>query len=149
MERDIIYWDDAVRRINETDELVIYGAGMMGKALKTCLTDKPYNKSIAVFVVESMEDNPAQIDGIAVVDINHAQKYKNSMILVALHEKHIGKAIMALRKAGFSDILPLSFDSDFWSDIRGNWFRLNKMQDVYGFGRSITAGAYICSPQRT
>lgn len=129
MNKDMVYWNEVINRIQGAEELVIYGAGMMGKALKKCLTEEPYNKRISGFLVGSMNDNPDKIDGIPVFDIVHAKQYKNSMVLVALHEKHIDGAVASLQEAGFVDIVPISFDSDSWSDIRGNWFRLNKMKE--------------------
>ena len=47
--------------------------------------------------------------------------------MVALHEKYIYSAISELYKCGFEKLLPISFDSDLWTDLRGNWMRSKKI----------------------
>lgn len=128
MREDMIYGDEMLQRINDEKEFVIYGAGTMGKALKRCLVDEPYNKGVTCFIVGCMEHNPAQIDGIRVIDMAHAEKYKNHTVLVALHERHLHDAVADLHTVGFTDVVPVSFDSDLWSHIRGNWFRMYRIK---------------------
>lgn len=122
MEGYLLYRNELTDRLRTIDEVTIYGAGTMGKAVKTCLEGVPYQIRIKSFLVESMKDNPEVIDDIPVIDIGHADKYKHSLVLVALHERHMGRALGRLQEEGFSDVVPVSFDSDVWSDIRGNWF---------------------------
>jgi len=119
----MIYWNSVIREILNTSEVVIYGAGVMGKALKTCINGRPYYANVACFLVESKENNPRMIDDVPVIDLTRAEKYKDSLVLVALHEKHIRSAVDCLRKEGFTNIVPVSFDGDAWGDIRGNWIR--------------------------
>lgn len=118
----MLYQNEGILKIQNADEIVIYGAGMMGKMLRKCLEGKPYYMHIISYMVESLQDNPEMIDDVPVTDLAHAGLYKNSLILVALHEKYITKAIKNLKTNGFSNIMPVTFDSDLWSDIRGNWF---------------------------
>ena len=49
------------------------------------------------------------------------------MVLVALHEKHIKEALYDLKEAGFSSLIPVSFDSDLWSDLRAGWMRIDQI----------------------
>lgn len=121
--------NEVIREIENADKLLIYGAGLMGRALKKCLTESPCNRSLSGFIVESMENNPETIENIRVMDIAHAAEFRDGVILVALHEKNIGGVVEKLRGHGFSNVIPVSFDSDLWSEIRGNWFRLNEMDN--------------------
>ena len=122
--------NEAILKINGAEHLYIYGAGLMGKALKKCLTEAPYNKVISGFIVRHVEDRNEFVDGIPVIDVEHAAKYKNNVILVALHEKNMIDAVDILRKNDFSNIIEVSFDSDLWSQIRGNWFRRNVLDNI-------------------
>lgn len=122
MNKKLFFTNSTIEDILNTDSLFIYGAGIMGRALKKCLEEEPYNKKISSFVVGEMANNPNYIDDVPVVDIELASIYKDEMILVALHEKHIQVALENLTQAGFNKLVPISFDSDIWSDIRGNWF---------------------------
>ena len=120
---------DWKKKIEKADKIFIYGAGLMGKALKKCLTEAPYKKVISGFLVANMDNNPEKIDNIPVMDIAHAAEYKESLVLVALHEKNINGVLDSLDDKGFENVVPVSFDSDLWSEIRGNWFRVNMMDN--------------------
>lgn len=119
----MIYWNPVIRQIINAPEVIIYGAGVMGKALKTCITDRPYEARVTCFLVECMKNNPQAVDQIPVMELAKAAKYRDALVLVALHEKHIDAAIKRLWTEGFSNVVPVSFDGDTWSDIRGNWIR--------------------------
>lgn len=135
MESGIIYWDETVKKIMNTEKIAIYGAGVMGKALQTCLINEPYCKTIDSFIVNDITNNPSSIDGIPVTDIEQAEDLKEHMILVALHEKHINEAVAELERKGFKYIIPISFDSDVWSSIRGNWFNLYQADENGSYER--------------
>lgn len=124
----MLYESDLITELMKKDEVAIYGAGVMGKALMKCLKDMPYNLAVACFLVRNMENNPEEIEGIPVLDLDHASEYKEKTILVALHERHIAVALKELRDEGFRQLIPISFDSDVWSDIRGNWLYSNQVQ---------------------
>lgn len=126
----MIYWNTLIETLVNTDEIVIYGAGVMGNAVKKCLEDAPYHVKIRAFLVSSMENNPDHIDGIPVIDLAHASAFRKLLVLVALHERSMKGALKQLKEGGFDNCIPLSFDSDEWSDIRGNWF-LHR-SSVYG-----------------
>ena len=122
MNKKLVFTNEIIEEILQADKLIIYGAGVMGRALKRCIEEAPYNKRVTSFVVSEMANNPLVVDEIPVVDIKNAIMYKDETMLVALHEKYIYAALESLTQAGFSNVIPISFDSDIWSDIRGNWF---------------------------
>ena len=104
--------------IADGDTVIVYGAGLMAKSLKTCIADRPFNFRVSCYVVRSEEGNPKEIEGVPVISLKNAYKYKNKKILVALHEKHLYSAMKELREHGFLNTIPVSFDCDLWSDIR-------------------------------
>lgn len=122
--------DGLKKKIEVADKLFIYGAGLMGKNLMKCLTEAPYNKVVSGFLVESMENNPEALEGVPVIDIAHAAENKKDVVLIALHEKNIGGVVENLRAQGFANVIPVSFDSDLWSEIRGNWFATNVLDNT-------------------
>ncbi len=115
----------SINRIISAPVIAIYGAGTMGRALKKCLTENPYIVRISCFIVRSLEDNADVVDGVKVIDIEHADAYRDSLVLIALNGKLIPEAVFDLEAAGFSNIVPVSFDGDLWTDIRSNWIRVN------------------------
>ena len=38
-------------------------------------------------------------------------------------EKNVYSALEELKEKGFTKVLPISFDSDLWTDLRGNWMK--------------------------
>ena len=123
MDGKLWYENKLIDRLRETDGIIIYGAGVMGRAVKRCLEGAPYGMRVKSFLVESLEGNAQTVDGAPVLELANAQRHRDALILVALHERHMARAMERLREEGFSDLAPVSFDSDVWSDIRGNWFR--------------------------
>lgn len=124
----MLYDNDLKEKLNLSHKIIIYGAGVMGKALMTCLCDFPYNLKINCFLVEHKESNPSEIAGIPVIDLDHASEYKEATILVALHEKYLVNAMKNLYEKGFSNLISVSFDSDVWSRIRWNWLYENEQK---------------------
>ena len=126
MKTDLMrYKTETLERICRSEGIAIYGAGTMGKAVNKCLSEEPYNLVIQCFIVKNRADNPDMIDDIPVLDINNASAYRNSSVLIALNGKFIPEVIKDLTEAGFTDIIPISFDGDEWTTIRGNWFDAN------------------------
>lgn len=106
-------------------KVIIYGAGLMGRNLVRVLTEEPYEKKIVCFIVKSKDGNPDDINGINVIPLNKASSYKDMLVLVALHEKHLNGAIKELKGSGFKNLIPISFDNDLWCDMREEWIKAN------------------------
>lgn len=140
MEERLFYRDKNTAKILEAGRVVIYGAGTMGKALKKCLTESPYNIGVSSFIVRSMSDNDNIVDGVEVIDIEHALQYKDALVLVALNGKLISEAVSDLKSAGFNNIIPISFDGDEWTTIRSNWIRANDLLPDVKFLADIDEG---------
>ncbi len=119
--RYMIFDNNIISEILNAEVIAIYGAGIMGKALAKSLMSNTYSKKIEAFIVQNTNENPKNIDGIPVIDVSHAEAYKKTIVLVALHEKNVNEAIDYLKKVEFQKLIPITFDSDLWEDIRGNW----------------------------
>jgi len=119
------YWDEITRTIVNESNIYIYGAGLMGKALERCLAGAPYHKSVKGFIVSQKEDNPSMINGIPVLAVESGHVEKSAVVLVALHEKNMESVAETLMRRGFANVYTVSFDSDVWCHIRGNWMRAN------------------------
>lgn len=118
------------------EAFMIYGAGLMGQSLCRVLSGAPYYKDILCFVVRSKTGNPDYISGIKVLSIKEAIGYRHRHMLVALHEKQIKDAMSELKAAGFDSLIPITFDSDLWSDIREAWINENNLLP-YSVSRSL------------
>ena len=93
----------------------------MGRALKACLESNTYNKKVETFLVQSMLDNPSDIDGCPVVEARTFEE-KDCEIIVALNEMNIESAVQTLTVEGFNNLIILNAAGDSWSFIKGNYF---------------------------
>ena len=125
--KQVIKFPKLMDCITGSDILTIYGAGTMGHALQKCLSEKPYNRKIKCFIVNSMQDNPNVIDGTPVIDILHASLYIDAVVFIALNGKLIYDATQSLIDAGFKKLLQVSFDGDEWTYIRHGWIVENNI----------------------
>lgn len=116
-----------IQIIKDTQEIVIYGAGLMGKNLVRILQSSLFGGKILSFIVRDKIGNSDYIEGIPVISISDAVNYKDKLTLVALHEKHLNDALKDLQKEGFTKLLPISFDNDLWCDIREEWINANSI----------------------
>jgi len=115
------YSSSVLDLIKNNSNVIIYGAGLMGRALKKCLEESNLNCNVVSFMVGERGNNPYDIDGIPVLTIADSAQYKEHDIFIALHEKYINGAVRELRQNGFNNLIPITFDSDEWSVIRENW----------------------------
>lgn len=118
------YANEVVERLRQSKQIVIYGARIVAGEVANCLMGEPYNLQIEAFLVSEKQGNPDNIMGIDVIDVEEGRKkYKDALILVAVLEKYFADIMSTLCREGFSDVIPLTFESDLWSDIRGNYFK--------------------------
>lgn len=120
---ELFYWNEDIKKIVNEKSVLIYGAGMMGNALYRCLSEEPYHKHVTGFIVNQKKNNPSCIGQVPVMDLEEGSAYKNCLILVALHDKHMDLALKTLKEREFTNLLPVTFDGDTWTYIRGNWLR--------------------------
>ncbi len=123
------YAKEFVDRLYQSEHIVIFGAHLVAKEAAFCLMGKPYYLKISNFIVTSLKGNPAELLGIPVIDVEEGKKYyKDAFVLVAMMERHLHEVISLLHKEGFSNVISLGFESDLWSQLRGNYFREMRLE---------------------
>ncbi len=128
------YAKETVNRLINSKKIVIYGARIVADEVANCLMDVPYSLNISAFIVSNLEGNPKELLGIPVLEINEAKvKYRNAAVVVAVLEKYLDEILTLLSAEGFDNIIPLTFESDLWSLIRGNYYieMVNKQGKKY------------------
>ncbi len=128
MRNDMYFNDEIIEKICALDEVVVYGAGVMGQALKLCLESKPYDKLVDMFIVKKTDENPKEIGKTQVASLDEVKEYKDKTIIVALNEIHMSGAVEELHKKGFNKILLLNAAGDEWAHIKANFFLNNPGQ---------------------
>lgn len=123
------YAKDVVKELQSADQLVLYGAGLVAFEAANCLMDKPYQLKIDYCVVSSRKDSPDYVMGIPVVDLELAKRllHSDAVIIIATAEKYQASIQTVLQEAGFLRVISLTFESDLWSDIRGNAYRAQRL----------------------
>lgn len=118
------YAEEFVKQLYQGRQIVIYGAKIVAVEVASCLMGEPYHLKISNFMVTSLEGNVKKLLGIPVIDIKEGKKhYKDAVVLVAMMEKYLHEVIPLLQKEGFLHVIPMTFESDLWSQLRGNYFR--------------------------
>lgn len=118
------YEEDIVNKLCQEKQVVIFGARIVAVEVAACLMGEPYNLNIACFVVSQTECNPSILFGKRVISLKEAQDMLPSdvRILVAAMEKNLDSISESLKGAGFHNFLAVTFESDLWSSLRGNYF---------------------------
>jgi len=118
------YAKHTVEKLRQASEIVIYGARIVAKEVAYCLMEKPYQLRITGFMVSALEGNPSELLGLPVITLAEGKRnHPNALVVIAVLERYLDEITAELRKAGFKDILPMTFESDLWSQIRGNSYR--------------------------
>lgn len=139
MKNELYFNDEIIEKICALDEVIVYGAGVMGQALKLCLESKPYDKPVDLFIVKKADENPKKIGNTKVLPLDKAKGVRERTIIVALNEMHMSGAIEELHMKGFEKLLLLNAAGDEWSHIKANFF-LNNPEKCYIPFRMIERG---------
>lgn len=119
------YADDVAKELINSRQLVIFGTGLVAFEVANCLMAEPYHLHIDFFMVSQKEENPDQVMGIPVIDLEAARGVvnKDATIVVATMGKHLNSIQEALHQYSYFVIIPMTFESDLWSLIQGNYYR--------------------------
>ncbi len=123
------YVDEMIKRIAEYPGLIIFGARVVAREVAGVLMSEPYGFEIESFMVSDISNNPSKVLGIPVIDMKDApDKFKDYLVVVASMERNLNEITEALYRRGFFNILPLTFESDIWSEVRANSYSLFFLQ---------------------
>lgn len=118
------YAKEVVDRLEKSEKIVIYGARIVANQVVNCLMGEPYHLNVEAILVSELQGNPDNILGIPVITVTEGKiAYKDALVIVAVLEKYVEEIMETLRNEEFTNVLPMTFESDLWSDIRGNYYR--------------------------
>ena len=132
---DYYYADHIIKQLKSASQLAVFGAGNVAALIVECLQGEFYNLSIDYCIVSDIENNPRQLKGVPVIDCDKAEKLvrKNSIIIIAIIEKHLNTVSEKLRQHGYGNFLPLTYENDLWSLLRGNIYRNERLLQSKGY----------------
>lgn len=119
------YAADIVKKLKSTQSIAIFGAGIMAEAVVHCLKQKPYQLHIQCCLVSELAGNPFCVSDVPVIDFSMAEKQlsKETLIVVASVGKGLTSMTDSLHRHGYFQLLPLTYEGDLWSMLRGNYYR--------------------------
>lgn len=123
------YADHIIKQLKNAPKLIVFGAGNVASLVIECLQSEFYSFTIEYCMVSDMEGNPEQVKGVPVIDFEAASElvYRDSIILIAIVETYLGAVMDRLREHGYKNLLPLTFENDLWSMLRGNVYRSERL----------------------
>lgn len=124
------YARETVKRMEDSSEIVIYGAGLVAYEVAACLMGEPYGLTIKCFVVSDKIGNPDTMLGLPVIGLKEGKDRirKDALVVVAVMGKYVEEICENLCGNGYNHILPMAFESDLWSVIQGNYYRCLRLE---------------------
>lgn len=106
-----IYIQSILDEIKSSKDIMIYGAGIIGKDLLHYLLKQGMNKNNINFVVSNASDNPYKIDEVSVIQIDDIpEAKKNSVVAVAVREQLQYEIMQELIKRKFTNIIAIDIE---------------------------------------
>lgn len=121
------YAKEVVKRLKEAREIVVFGARLVAQEAAFCLRAAPYDLKISGFMVSEAEGCPRELMGLPVIGL--AEGNREALVVVAVMERHLGEITKKLCEYGYTNTIFLTFESDLWSEVRGNFFRYSWAQE--------------------
>lgn len=119
------YANDMVEKLKNSKQLVVFSAGFMAQAVVYCLTSDLYQLHITYCLVSDSKNNPKEVLGVPVVDLSSAEGIlsKDVTILIASGGPSLESMEKNLRQYGYTCWIPVIYEGDLWSYLRGNYYR--------------------------
>lgn len=119
------YAGEIVQRMKDRGQIVVYGAGLVAREVAACLMEEPYGLGIECFLVSDKKGNPDTVLGLPVISLEEGKDRidKKTLIVVAVMGKYLDEIRENLTENGYDCVLPMTFESDLWSMIQGNYYR--------------------------
>ncbi len=119
------YVSELVNQIYNYSEIAVFGARTVAREVAGILMEEPYRLKISCFIVSNMSDNPKTVMNKPVILLENAPaSLKEGLIIVASMEKNLSDIMYGLHERGFINILPLTFESDIFCEIRANSYAM-------------------------
>lgn len=119
-----VYKSGLLERFKQYDQIIIYGAGALGKKVLETLSNRRTPIEVTRVAVSDKAGNPEYVKGIPVYPIEDLLDYrKHSIVLVATKEAYLYEIVQNLKLLQFEQIMPVHgilkrclFDSGFMYD---------------------------------
>lgn len=123
--RFMYYANELIEKLKNSHQVVIFGARLIAFQVANCLMSRPYQLQIDYCLVSDLEENKKCLMGIPVIALKDAKRCidENAIILIATSEKYRNSIESSLRKFGYSHMISMTFESDLWSEIQGNYYK--------------------------
>ena len=97
----------------------------MAQAVVSCLTSALYQLHITYCLVSESKNNPDYVLGVPVIDLSLADKIlpKDIIVLIASGGENLESMKKSLLQYGYTRWIPLIYEGDLWSYLRGNYYR--------------------------
>lgn len=143
------YANEVIEELKKSKQIVIFGARIVAMEVASVLMGGPYQFEVSYFLVSDLSDNPSQLLGKPVVELSQSidKISPDATIVIASMERNLDSITENLKLYGFTHIIPMTFESDLWSLIRGNYYMHmcsvnqkpyytleNELQKVYELG---------------
>ena len=123
------YENDVIEQLKKTSQLIVFGAGNVASLIVECLRDDFYRFPLDYCLVSDTEVNPERVKEVPVINYAEAEGLvrKDAVILIAVAERYLSSAMEGLNSHGYRNLVPLTYESDLWSLLRGNIYRNERL----------------------
>ncbi len=119
------YVSELIKRIGDYPSVYIFGARIVAREVAGVLMGEPYEVCINSFIVSDLHDNPSSVLGIPVIKLDDSSEdVRDGLVIVASMEKNLKGILDSLYRRGIFNVLPLTFERDIWSEVRGNAYEI-------------------------
>ncbi len=116
---DRLYGRAVLQEVLESEKVILYGAGKIGKEVERYLLNKNYPKQNLCFAVTTREGNPSYVEGIPVLEIGECEGWKEkTMVVVAVKEQSQFDILQKLEHMCFKKMVVI--DQLVWQAIKEN-----------------------------
>lgn len=109
------YEEKLFQRIEDQQEIALYGAGKLTKTFLGYLKKKNLLKRVTTIVVSDLEGNVSQIDKIPVISLKEFVEKKNCFLLITVGNKIAKEIETSLKQIGYTNYQLL--DNSFGEEI--------------------------------
>lgn len=119
------YAKDLVHELKQARQIVVFGAGVMALGVVSCLREPPYDLNLKCCLVSDKRGNPDFVAGVPVLDFQEAEGNleKDVLVVIAAVDKNLASMEKSLHDHGYNRLIPLTYEGDLWSLIRGNLYQ--------------------------
>ncbi|MDD3415218.1 MAG: ATP-grasp fold amidoligase family protein [Lachnospiraceae bacterium] len=104
MVKKIEFDEDIIKMIEKSNNVILYGAGMVTKAILQYVFQNLLDNHIFCIAVSDKRNNPDQVLGVPVCELHELTNYHSSTIIIATLEKNHKEIFDKLISVGFIDI---------------------------------------------